>query len=96
MQPAGHPHSLPRPVAECPPLGLAQKQVQFDLTDDLGNAPPLPMVLASFLGEHASCPSAPSTVDPLQPPHDDGNQHHSTHVGGAQPKTSTAKPMAAI
>ena len=47
----GHPHSLPRPVAECPPLGPAQKQPQFYLTDDLGNAPSQPTELVSFLGE---------------------------------------------
>ena len=68
----GCPHSLPRPVAECPPLGLVQKQVSIDLTDDLGDAPSLAMDLASFLGEDitdekidAPCPLLPQLWIPL-------------------------------
>ena len=87
MHATGCSHSLPRPVAECPPLGLVQKQVQFDLTDDLDDALWLAMDLASFLGEEvideqidASCPPAPLTADPPEPPHDNGNQHLSTHT----------------
>ena len=41
----------PRLVAECLPLALMQKQVRFDLANDLDNAPSLPMDLANFLGE---------------------------------------------
>ena len=45
-------YSPPRPVTECPPLGLVQKQVWFDLANDLDNAPSLPMDLASFSAEN--------------------------------------------
>ena len=101
MHATGCPHSLSRPVSQCLPLGQVQKQVHFDLANDLGNAPSLPTDLASFLGEDvtdeqidAPCPPSPLTVDPPQIPHDNGNQHCSTHMGGAHPKTSTAKPKA--
>ena len=50
MHTAGCPHSSPRPVKECLPLGLAQEQVWFDLTVDLGDTPSLPTDLDSFLG----------------------------------------------
>ena len=89
-------------MAECPPLGPVQKQVQFNLADDLGDAPSVPMDLANFLGENATDeqidaphPSASLTADPPQLPCDNGYQC-STNMGGAQLKTSTAKPMAAI
>ena len=52
MPAKGWPPSLQRPVAECPPLGLVQKWVLFDLTNDLGDAPSLPTDLANFLGEN--------------------------------------------
>ena len=86
----GCPNSPPRPVAECLPLGQVQKQVQFDMTDDLSNAPSLPMDLASFLGENVTdewidaphCPAS-SSLNPPQQPHDNDNQHHFTHAGGA-------------
>ena len=63
MHTPGYPCSQPRLVAECLPLGLAQTQVWFHLTDDLGNTPSLLTDLASFLGEdvtdeqiNAPCP----------------------------------------
>ena len=66
----GHPHSLLRPVAECLPLGLVQRQVCFDLANDLGNASSLLPDLASFLGEDVTdewidtpCPPALLTMD---------------------------------
>ena len=75
----GCPHSLQRSVAECLPLGSVQEQVQFDVVNDLGDAPSFPMDLAHFLGENvtdkqidAPRPSAPSTVDPPQLSHDNG------------------------
>ena len=99
----GHPHSLLRPVAECPPFGLMQKQVHFDLATDLGKIPSLPTNLTSFLGEDITdewidvpSPPDPLTKDPLQLPCDNANQHHSTHIRGARPKNQPAKPMAAI
>ena len=49
MHAAGYPHSLPRPGAECLPLGPAQKNVWFDLTNDLGDALSLPMAGQSFV-----------------------------------------------
>ena len=50
MHAKGYPPSLQKPVAECPPLGLVQKQVWFNLGNDLGEAPSLPLDLANFLG----------------------------------------------
>ena len=96
------PHSPLRLVAECPPLVLAQKQVWFDLANDLGDALSLPTDLINFLGEDitddwidAPHPTAPLTADPTQLPHDNSNQLCSTHTGGTWPKTITAKPKAA-
>ena len=43
MHTLGCPHLPLMPVAECLPLALAQKQVQFDLAEDLGEAPSLPI-----------------------------------------------------
>ena len=84
----GCPHSPQRPVAECLPLCLVQKQVQFDMAHDLGDAPSLPTDLTNFSGENvtdgwidAPCPSTPLTVDPPQLLHDNGYQHHYTHTG---------------
>ena len=101
----GCPHFQPRPVAECLPLGPAQKQVWFDLIDDLGNAPSLPTDLATFLGEDITdeqinlpVPCALDANSP-RPPYNDANQCHFTPVGGAQPKIGTApsaKQMAVI
>ena len=48
MHAAGYPLSLPRPVAECLPFGLVQKQVCFDLADDLGEIPSLPTTWPAF------------------------------------------------
>ena len=71
MHTTGHPHSPPRPVAGCLPIGPVQKQVKLDLTDDLGNAPQIPIDLASSLGEDvtdeqidAPYPPAPLTMAP--------------------------------
>ena len=54
MHAAGCPHSPLRPIAECPPLALVQKQVHFDLADNLGNTPSLPMDLVNFLEEDST------------------------------------------
>ena len=54
MHAKGCPPSLHTPVAECPPLAPVQKQVQFDLGNDLGEAPSLPTALANFLGGNAA------------------------------------------
>ena len=77
-------------MTECPPLGPVQKQVQCDLTNDLGDAPSLPKDLANFLGENATDeqidtphPSAPLTADPSQLSHDNGQQCCPTHMEGA-------------
>ena len=79
-----------------------QKQVCFNLGDDLGEAPSLHMDLANFLGGNAANeqndaahPLAPSTAGPSQLPCNNGHQHDLTPTGGSQPK-STVKPMAAI
>ena len=50
----GHPPSPNKPVAECPPLGPVQTQVQYDLAYDLHDAPSLPKDQANFLGENAA------------------------------------------
>ena len=42
------------PVAEYPPLSPVQKQVWFNLGNDLGEAPSLLMDLANFLGGNAA------------------------------------------
>ena len=101
MHAKGFSHSLLRPVADCPVLGPVQKQVSFDLADDLGDSPSLPMDLASFLGEDVTNvkidtphPLAPLTIYPPQLPCHNGDQHHSTHMGGAHPKPNNAKPKA--
>ena len=68
MHPAGCPHSPPGSGTECLPQVPAQKQVHFDLNNVLGDTPPLPTDLASFLGDatdkqiNVPCPSAPSTM----------------------------------
>ena len=87
-----HPCSLLRLVVRCPPLGPAQKQVQFNLTDDLGEAPSLLMGLANFLEEDiadehidAPCPLAPTATDLPQPPSDTSDQPHPTYLEGARP-----------
>ena len=102
MDAKGQPPSLQRPVAECPPLGLVQKQVQFDLANDLGDAPSLPMDLANFLGENAT----DEQID--APPNCSLNYRSPTaatwqlppalsHPYGRSPtKTSTAKLVATI
>ena len=91
-----------KPVAECPPLGPLQKQVQFNLGNDLGEAPSLPTDLANFLGgndadEWNDTPHhlASLTAGPSQLPFDNGYQTCPTHTRGAQPNT-TGKPMATI
>ena len=50
----GHPHCPLRLLAEFLPLAPAQKQVQFDLSEDLGEALSLPTDLANFLGEDST------------------------------------------
>ena len=90
MHAEGYPLSLQRPVAECPPLGLVQRQVCFDLASDLGDAPSLPMDLANFIGKKptdewidAPYPSVPLMVDPPKLPHDKDHQCCPSHMGGA-------------
>ena len=48
---ARHLGSLPRSTLKCFPPDPATKQVQFDLSDNLGDTPQLPADLASFLEE---------------------------------------------
>ena len=74
------PYSPLRLVAEYPPLGPTQKHVCFDLANDLGNAPSLPMDLASFLAEDITdewidTPHSPVflSADPPQPPCDNAD-----------------------
>ena len=66
MNATGCPHSLLRQVVEFQPLGPAQKQVWFDLVNDLGDALSPLMHLSSCLGEDitdkkidAQCPLLP-------------------------------------
>ena len=80
MHAKGHPPPQ-RPAAECSPLGPVQKQVWFDLANDLGDVPSLPTHLANFLGENTAdewidspCTAAPLTMDPSQLPHNNGHQ----------------------
>ena len=72
------------------------------MEDVLGEAPSLPMDLATFLGGYntdkqndAPHHSAPSIAGALQLPCDNGHQCCPTHTGEAPTKT-TAKAMAAI
>ena len=78
--------------------------MQFNLADDLGEAPELPANLAGFLEwpegasdkqTNAQHPPASSTMSPPIPPkrERESEWHHSTTAGRAQPKTSTA-PLA--
>ena len=96
------PPSLQKPVTESPPLGPLQKQVQFNLADDLGRSPLLPMDLANFLGGNttnewndAPHPTALLTVGSSQVSGNNNHQSSPTHTGEAQPK-NTAKPMATV
>ena len=96
------PPSPQRPVAECPLLGLVQKQVWFNLGKDLGEAPSLTMDLSSFLegdatAEQNDAPhhSAPLTSAPSQLPCDNGHQHHPAHTRGPWPR-ATVKPTAIV
>ena len=92
----GCPPSPQTPVAEFPPLAPVQKQVWFNLGDDLGEAPSLPTDLAHFLGRNAALhPLASSTARSSQPLHDNGHPQHPIHTRGAQQKAAV-KPMAAI
>ena len=68
IQAIRHPHSPPRLVAEYLPLAPLQKQVCFDLANDLGNASSLPTDLANLLGEDVSneqidVPCLPCSLD---------------------------------
>ena len=98
----GCPPTTQTSVAEYPPLDPVQKQVQFNLGNDLSEAPSLPMDLANFLGGNAADEQndapyhlASSTAGSSQLFHDNGHLCHPIHTGGAQPKTA-AKPTAAV
>ena len=58
-----HPHSPPGSATECSPQGPARKQVCFNLTEGLGDTPPLPADLAYSLGD-----ATDEWVDASQPP----------------------------
>ena len=66
------------------PQGPTKKQVHFNLTEDLGNTPPLSPDLAHFLGHitdkqiDAAHPPVPSSMSFPRPPSDGKNQHHDT------------------
>ena len=88
MHTEGHPPSLQTPVAEYPPFSPLQKQAQFNLGDNLGEAPSLPTDLANFLGGNAGNewndahhPLAPSTTGSLQLPCNNGHPQHPIHTG---------------
>ena len=66
---------------ECQPKESVMKQVRFNLDEDLGDDPSLPTDLTTFLEggtakewDNAPSPSVPLTMDPSQPPHDNGHQ----------------------
>ena len=93
MHTEGHPPPTQEPIDECPPKDPVKKQVRFNMDEDLGENPTLPMDLTTFLKEgtakeqdNAPSPSVPLTVDPWQLPHNDGQQCHPTYMGGASPK----------
>ena len=71
MHTTGCPHFPQGSSTECSPQGPARKQICFNLTDDLGDALPLPADLVSFLGDAAdewinsSHPPAPSAMRSL-------------------------------
>ena len=90
MHAEGCPPSLHTPMAECPPLSLVQKQVWFNLGDDLGEAPSLPTDVANFVGGNASDeqndpphPQFPLTLNPHSL-----HMVMTTHTRGAWPKTT--------
>ena len=89
------PHSPPGSVMEYLPQGPPKKQVCFNLTEDLGDTPPLSNDLVPFLGDptdewnEAPCPPAPLVTSSLGQPCNDDGQCHDTPMGGAQPKTHT-------
>ena len=76
---------IQRPVAECLSLDPVPRQVQFNLDEDLGEAPSLPTDLANTTEEQADTPhhSASLNKGSSQLPHDDGHQHCPTHTRGA-------------
>ena len=104
MYATGFPCYPPRPVAECLPLSPALKQVQSDWLGwwfrwyTITTYGPGQLFRRGCYWWVDWCSPPPWSLDhgSPQPPHDNGNQHHSTHMGGAQPKTSTAKPVATI
>ena len=87
---------------KCPPLAPVQKQVQFNMGDDLGESPSLPLGLVHFLGENAADeqndtpqPSVPCTNGSTQPPHNNSHLHHPIHTRGFSPKAAD-NPTATI
>ena len=84
--------SSPGSATEYSPQGPAQKQVQFDLVDDLGNTLSLSADLASFFGDatgeqiNTPHPPAPSVMSYPRPTSNGDNQCHATPMGRVQPR----------
>ena len=90
------------PWRSAPPKEQKKKQVKFNVEEDLDSDPTLPTQLTTFLVEgtakewdNAPSPSIPLLMDPLQPPHSGGHQHHTFNMGRAHPKVPLQPSAAA-
>ena len=87
-------------MKECLLEQWMKKQVRFDMDEELGDDPTLPLDLTTFIVggmaeelDDAPNPSTPLPLDSPQLPPSEGPQCHPTYMGGACPKVPT-KPSA--